>query len=112
MAILLQVPVPPTPPLPPMVVQGPPDWVGFVAALALVVGAIILFPLVRAIARRLEGKGTDKVFRADLDQLHERVAEVEQLEQRLAELENRVEFSERLLAQHREAQLQRPGSGA
>lgn len=111
MVTLMQTPIPPMPPELPVVVHGgPPDWVGFVAALALVVGAIILFPLARALARRLEGRGSDPMLRAELQQLHERVADVEQLEQRFAELENRVEFSERLLAQHREAQLPRPGS--
>jgi Tfp pilus assembly protein PilO len=113
MAILIQTPMPPLPPEAPLVFHsGPPEWVGFVAALSLVVVAIILFPLARALARRLEGKGSDPLLRGELQHLHERVADVEQLEQRLAELENRVEFSERLLAQHREAQLQRPGTSA
>jgi hypothetical protein len=113
MLILLQTPVPPLPPEMPVVIgSGPPDWVGPVAALTLIVLGFIVYPLARALARRLEGKGSDSLLRAELQQLHERVADVEQLEQRLAELENRVEFSERLLAQHREAQLLRPGGGA
>jgi len=40
--------------------------------------------------------------------LHARLRDVEQLEQRVLELENRLEFSERLLTQQRDAALQRP----
>jgi Tfp pilus assembly protein PilO len=112
MMTLIQTPLPPLPPMAPdpMVIMGPgpPEWVGFVAALSLVIGGIILFPLVRALARRLEGKGTDNAMRAELEQLHDRVAELEQMEQRFSELENRLEFSERLLTQQRETLLQRP----
>jgi HAMP domain-containing protein len=111
MVTLIQTPLPPLPPMvpDPMVFSsGPPDWVGFVAALSIIIGGIILFPLVRALARRLEGKGTDNAMRAELEQLHDRLAEVEHMEQRLAELENRLEFSERLLTQQRETMLQRP----
>jgi hypothetical protein len=112
MVTLIQTPLPPLPPMAPdpMVIMGPgpPEWVGFVAALSIIIGGIILFPLVRALARRLEGKGSDGAMRAELEQLHDRLAEVEHMEQRLAELENRLEFSERLLTQQRETLLQRP----
>ena len=47
----------------------------------------------------------------EIEGLHQRVAELEQVEGRLGELENRIEFSERLLTQHREsaARTGRPG---
>lgn len=111
--------VPPVPPLPPDIAPvvfqggGPPEWVPFVAVVAMVVGAILVWPLIRAAARRLEGKGADTAaLRSELDQLHDRVADVEQLQHRIFELENRLEFSERLLTQQREALLQRPEGGA
>lgn len=107
-------PIPPIPPLPPFE-QFPfppeaiPPWVPFVAALGIVMTGIILWPLVRALARRIDGKSGDTELRAEIDALHQRVAELEQVEGRLGELENRIEFSERLLTQHREAQLERGG---
>jgi Tfp pilus assembly protein PilO len=111
MLFLQQAPLPPVPPELPQVIvaNGPPEWVPFVAMVALVLGTLLLWPLIRALARRLEGKGGDtNALRAEISELHERVADVEQLQQRVFELENRLEFSERLLTQQREALLQRP----
>jgi hypothetical protein len=54
---------------------------------------------------------TGEVEAARLDEVEQRMAEVDLLEARLAELENRVEFSERLLAQQREVQLVRGDRG-
>lgn len=103
-------PIPEIPPIPDIVVSsgGPPEWVGIVAVVALIVGAVILYPLVRSLARRLEGRAIDADVRTELDALHHRVADLEQAEARLAELENRVEFSERLLTRQRDAL---PGPG-
>ncbi|HSR16256.1 MAG TPA: hypothetical protein VLL51_10910 [Gemmatimonadales bacterium] len=109
--MLLQVPAPPAPPeLPHIIVGsgGPPEWVAGVTVVALIVSAILLFPLVRALARRLEGRGQDPALRGEMDMLHARLGDVDQLEQRVAELETRVEFSERLLTQHRDSALPRP----
>jgi hypothetical protein len=96
-------PLPPLPPLPQVVVPGPgfPEELAVILVMAMLVAGVILFPLVRALARRLEGKGASPDVRAELDALHNRVAELEVVEQRLAELENRMEFSERLLTQQR-----------
>jgi hypothetical protein len=70
---------------------------------ALVATTLILWPLVRAFARRLEGKGgADSALRAEMEQLHVRVGEVDAMQARIAELEERVDFTERLLAQNRE----------
>lgn len=95
--LLLQTPLPPLPPLPPGI-PGLPEEVAVITVLAILVTGVILFPVARALARRLEGKAGTQV-RAELDELHQRVAELEAVENRLAELENRVEFSERLLTQ-------------
>jgi len=109
--ILLQEPVPPTPPI------GPPfdpnlmfmnDGISPVFILIPIAGliaiTIILWPIMRAFARRLEGKGNvDSALRAEVEQLHHRLAEMDSLQSRLLELEERVDFTERLLAQTHEA---------
>jgi hypothetical protein len=108
--IMLQVPVPPTPPTPqfdPNLIfmnhGGPPGSVLLIIIAALTAAVIILWPIMRAFGRRLEGKGgPDPALRADIDELHNRLGEVEVLQGRVAELEERVDFTERLLAQNRE----------
>lgn len=82
---------------------GAPMVVGIVF-LALVATTIILWPIMRAFGRRLEGKGGDAALRAEVDQLQQRLGEVDQLHHRVAELEERLDFAERMLA--------RPGASA
>ena len=101
----LQIPAPTPPPAPEAIIVGgggPPEAV-FIAAtlivIAIVVG-VVLFPIMKAFARRLEGKaasGPDPM-------LLERVAE---LEHRLAEAEERIDFNERMLAQREPVALPR-----
>ncbi len=112
------VPVPPPPPEPPDILIGEiPDIPGVVTVQTgsgfediapviaivamLIVAAILLFPLVRAWARRIEGKGGDAELRGELEELRARLADVEQHQLRLADLEERLDFAERLLAQSR-----------
>jgi hypothetical protein len=109
MTMVLVQDVPPVPPLPPLLPQAFPPELAIVAGLAVIVGGIILIIIARAIARRLEGRTGHAELRGELDALHQRVAELEQVETRVAELENRVEFSERLLTQHRESLPERRG---
>lgn len=102
--ILPQTPVPPVPPVPPEIVVGAngPPVEAIVVVVMVVVGALLLAPLVRAWARRLErgGRGgVDDEARAELDALRARVAELETVEHRVMELEERMDFSERLLTQ-------------
>lgn len=78
----------------------PPPVVVLIIAGMLGVTALILYPVARAMARRLEGGGG--AARGELEALRERVAELEQGHQRLAELEERLDFSERILAERRE----------
>ena len=102
----------PTPPIPPhfdpnliFMQHGGPPAVVFIVVAALAASVIILWPLMRAFARRLEGKGTvDAALRADVEQLQARFSDVEILHSRVAELEERLDFTERLLAQAHEAQ--------
>jgi hypothetical protein len=115
-----QIPTPPELPQLPeqVIIHAPSPWVtmppqvtalialGFFAACA-----VILFPLMRAIARRIEGRSTggDPALHEELDQLRGRLAEIEALQHRVMELEERVDFAERLLAQRREPErLPRP----
>ena len=105
------VPAPPPPPeipdLPGFVTvqtgPPPPEWIGpFLAILAMaVLAAILLFPLVKAWARRIESRGADAELRSELDELRNRLADVEQHQVQVAELEERLDFAERLLAQAR-----------
>ena len=112
--LLLQIPEPPTPPIPPslpdfdpIVVQtgGPagPEMVMIFFLVALA-ATIILFPLVRAIARRIDraGGAHDPAIQGELEELRARLAEVEAQHHRPADVEERLDFAERLLAQRRE----------
>jgi Tfp pilus assembly protein PilO len=104
--------VPPVPPMPPEIPFDPnfvlsrldsPAVVMIVLA-ALVAATIVLWPLARALARRLEGRSAaaDPGLRHDLEQVTQRLTEVDGLQARVAELEERLDFAERLLAQSRE----------
>jgi hypothetical protein len=102
-------PTPPTPQAPPFdpnlifMNDGGPPIVLLIVIAALTATVIILWPIMRAFGRRLEGKGAgDPALRADVEQLHARIGEVDALQTRVAELEERVDFAERLLAQNRE----------
>lgn len=99
--------VPPLPPLPPgseMSVTGSLDGFAAVAMLlaAGIIVAVLLWPLIRALARRIEGGAPDSEMRAELDGLRERVRQLEDMPPRMAELEERVDFAERIVAQARE----------
>ena len=96
-AEVIQVPAPPAPPAPPVpdippvevhvpadvlppemyrVIEGPPEWVGIVAVLVMaIIGAtIVLFPLARAWARRLDrGSVAPQLGSADVTSRLERI---------------------------------------
>jgi hypothetical protein len=109
--MIQQVPTPPTPPTPPfdpnllfMQHNGPPIALLIVIA-ALTAAVIILWPIMRALARRLEGKsGSDPALQAELEQLRAQIGDLDVLQHRVAELEERVDFTERLLAQSHDPQ--------
>jgi hypothetical protein len=123
---LPQVPLPPArEPDFPVIVQtpyipSPPPWVTLPpqVTLLIVLGffaacSIILYPLMRALGRRLEGKNNvvTPALQADLDQLRTRLAEVESMQHRVYELEERVDFAERMLSQRREPDRLERGNG-
>jgi hypothetical protein len=100
--------VPPTPPVPPepqfdpnliFLSDGGPPIALLIVIAALTAAVIILWPLMRAFGRRLEGKGGDPALRAEVEQLQVKLGEIDTLHTRVAELEERVDFTERLLAQ-------------
>jgi len=78
-----------------------------VAAVILLLGAglivaALIWPLIRAIARRIEGGGPNAGMEAELEALRERVRVLEDVPARMAELEERVDFAERIVAKSRE----------
>ena len=116
MHLLQQVPeIPPIPPIPPIPeIQVLPPWMVMppqmvaLITIAIVAGAaLVLYPIARAIARRLEGRGVSHDLLQQLDELRERVGDLESSQHRVAELEERLDFTERLLAQRRDVELPR-----
>lgn len=111
--LLLQIPTPPAPPSLPgqIFVSGggsPFDSPAFVMVVLAGLAAltIVLWPLVRALARRLEGKAAPSAaLQAEVDELRNRVHELEGTQSRLLDLEERLDFTERILTQKEPARL-------
>jgi len=114
MLLLQDVPAPPAPPEVVVVSQAPGNdpstWPPEVFVLIILAGlafsAILLWPIVRALARRLEGGSNAKLqgeleeIRARLDAMESRSVtsgEFDQAQHRLYDLEERLEFAERML---------------
>ena len=105
--MILQAPVPPLPPQAPsteMVVSG---TLHDMAVVVLLLGAGLMFasliwPLIKAIARRIEGGAASADVQAELEGLRERVRQLEEMQPRMLELEERVDFTERIVAKSRE----------
>jgi len=104
-------------PLPPIVAigTGPPvEAIIIITLAALTAATIILFPLVRAFARRLSG-----VDRGRVEELEARVADLEHervgsgnwdgLQRDLLEVQERLDFTERLLARAQLPKAELPG---
>jgi hypothetical protein len=96
------LPIPPVPPFDPNLLLlsdvGAP-LLATIVGFSLLALTIILWPVARALGRRLEGKGGgDAALRAEIEQLQHRLGEVDHLQQRVAELEERIDFTERMLA--------------
>ena len=84
--------------------DGGPPAIVMIVFLGLLATTIILWPVMRAFARRLEGKGAgDPALHAEIEQLQHRLGEVDALHQRVAELEERIDFTERMLARSQPA---------
>jgi hypothetical protein len=108
--VVVQVPAPPPiPPIPDMVMLPPwmtlPPPVVTLISIAFIAGvALVLFPIARALARRVEGRGGAADLVPQLEDLRERVRDLEGVQLRVAELEERLDFTERLLTQRRDEQ--------
>jgi flagellar biosynthesis/type III secretory pathway M-ring protein FliF/YscJ len=99
----------PRPPDLPLFLPGQAGELIEVAIIGLVM-LIVLWPVMVALARRIERKGgDDPALRGDVDELRARVADMEAAQHRIADLEDRLDFAERLLTQQREAE-RLPGS--
>ena len=82
----------------------PPEGVVFLTAMSIVGGCVLLYPLIRALAERIRGRGEvgmrDELqgFRDDLLQ------DAQQTHRELGELSERVDFLERFIAKQQEAE--------
>jgi hypothetical protein len=99
---------PPVPPIPPpgseLSIGGSLEGI---AAIVLLLGAgliiaALIWPLARAFAKRIEGGGPTAEMQTELESLRERVRQLEEIAPRMSELEERVDFTERIVAQGRE----------
>jgi len=79
------------------------DAVAVLSLVSVVAAAILLFPVMRAWARRLSGDTLELETTREVAELRERMAELEVVAGRVADLEDRVDFAERLLAQRGDA---------
>ena len=91
-------------PEPPFPGPGAGETWGPVIAIVVVViaAAAVLYPLVRAWARRLEHGNRDEYSSARLDAVEQRLGELDAAQARVAELEERLDFAERILAERAE----------
>jgi hypothetical protein len=104
MMLAQQVPQPPLPPGSEITLAGS---LNDLAAVVLLLGAglivaALIWPLIRAFARRIEGGAAGAEMQAEVDTLRERVRQLEEMAPRMAELEDRLDFTERVVAQGRE----------
>ena len=107
-----QAPAPPIPPAPGQEVSVSGSLEGWDAIILLLCVAItigvLVWPLIKAVARRIEAGAAVGDGRAELDALHERIRRLEEAQPRMAELEERVDFAERLLTRAQESQADIP----
>lgn len=71
--------------------------------------AAVLYPVTRAWARRLEGRTSDAASTRELDDLRARVVDLESQVARVHGLEERLDFTERMLARQHDALRVAPG---
>lgn len=76
--------------------------IGAVLLTATISTAAVLYPLARAMARRLEGKTRDDRSKVQIEELTDRVHDLERQVGRVPELEERLDFAERLLTEARQ----------
>ncbi len=79
-----------------------------ITSITLLLGFVALGPIGRAIARKIEGRTGEALADAERAELGARLS---QSEARLLELEERLDFTERLLARQHEAERLPDGMG-
>lgn len=80
-----------------------PEEVVFLSVLSIVGAAVLLFPLVRALAERIRPRAVDAGVREELQMLREDLlAEIQQTRREIGDLGERIDFTERLLAKKSE----------
>jgi len=104
--VLTSVPVPPAAQV--VVGSGDPPPELIMAILGMLIGGLLLWPLVRAWARRLERGTSNPALKDEVENLRARLSEMEGLHDRVAELEERADFAERMLTQGAPDQIGRP----
>jgi hypothetical protein len=107
MNLLQGIPTPPAPPQLPGSEMSISGSLEDMAAVVLLLGvglilATLIWPLIKAIARRIEGGAAGAEVQAELEGLRERVRQLEEIQPRMLELEERVDFTERIVAKGRE----------
>jgi hypothetical protein len=80
--------VPPVPPVP--------------SGSEMSVTGTLIWPLIRAMAGRIEGGAMGAQLQTEVDALRDRVRQLEEIAPRMADLEERLDFTERVVAQGRE----------
>jgi hypothetical protein len=74
-----------------------------VGILGIIGGAVVMIgPVGKALAARITRHSEQGLDPGEVDEIHARLQELEQSQARLAELEERVDFTERLLAQRKD----------
>lgn len=76
-----------------------PEEIVFLSVLSIVGAAVLLFPLVRALADRIRPRGAEPGVREELQMLREDLlSEIQQARREIGDLGERIDFTERLLA--------------
>jgi hypothetical protein len=73
-----------------------------VSCVVAIVGGIAGVTMISVFKKRMERGGEPRFPATELDTIHARLEATEALEGRVAELEERLDFAERLLAEHHE----------
>jgi prephenate dehydrogenase len=88
--------------------MGPQEaFKAFLAVITVIGGFALLLPMARAVAERIRARGQPQSPELSADIL----AELSDLRHEVGELAERMDFAERLLAQHKEKELERLGPG-
>ena len=77
----------------------PQEGVVFLFVLTILGATVLLFPLVRAFAKRIRSKSVDPGMKEELQLLRDDLlAEIQQARREIGDLGERIDFTERLLA--------------